>query len=165
MTTRVRSLYRYTAAYVICRLQNDNLPYAVSVYNVNCFQRVPGKVSVVDRCPMDLHQPTNLLAVLGQSTQRKRIQRNYTVCVTPINFRYSRAYEIIEMIELNRILGAEHFTFYLNSVGSNVLHVLQWYQAQGIVDLLSWILPMRVNHWPPNEQVTIINIGLASGSF
>ncbi|KAK7115059.1 uncharacterized protein [Littorina saxatilis] len=55
------------------------------------------------------------------------------------------------MIELNRMLGADQFTFYVHSMGDNVAKVLRWYQRQGLVQLVSWNLPVRVDHWPPDR--------------
>jgi hypothetical protein len=71
-------------------------------------------------------------------------------------FNYSKAYELVEMIELNRILGAEHFVFYNYSTNSNVNHVLEYYKKMDIVEVLEWNLPMKVDTWPKkNEPVEI----------
>jgi len=42
---------------------------------------------------------------------------NYTVCVTPLNFRYNNYQQLVETIEVNRMLGAAHFVFYNYSTG------------------------------------------------
>ena len=100
-------------------------------------------------------QPSNVLPVQREG----QLRRNFTVCVTALNYRYSRAYELVEMVELNRVLGAERFTFYVNSVGDNVAQVLRWYQRQGLVELVPWDLPVNVDHWPPNHA----KVGRAKG--
>ncbi|XP_060567242.1 glycosyltransferase family 92 protein F13G3.3-like [Ruditapes philippinarum] len=69
----------------------------------------------------------------------------FTVCLTPLNFRYNRYYEIIEWIELNRILGAEQFIVYNYSSGSNVQNVLEYYSKRGIVKVVPWNLPVKVD--------------------
>lgn len=135
---------RYTAAYITCRLPDDvkyRRPYAVSVTNSDCRQ-----ASVSDN-KTEL-PPSNVLLVKAPPDDPP--QRNFTICVTALNYKYSKAYELVEMIELNRILGAELFTFYVYSVGDNVKTILDWYQQQGIVQLVDWKLPMRVDHWPPD---------------
>lgn len=110
-------------------------PYAVSLSTDHC------KV------------PSNILPIIYPREQK----RQFTVCVTPLNFNYSKAYELVEMIELNRILGAEHFVFYNYSTNSNVNHVLEYYKKMGIVEVLEWNLPMKVDTWPKkkNEPVEI----------
>jgi hypothetical protein len=68
--------------------------------------------------------------------------------------RYSKAYELVEMIEFNRILGAEMLTFYSNSVGDNVQRILDWYEERGLIQVVDWSLPMAVDHWPPDKIVS-----------
>lgn len=127
---------RYSAAYIHCFLPDSHLdPYAVSVTHNDCRSQ-----------DVDVQEPTSVLLVHSP----KRITRNFTLCVTPLNFKYSRAYELVEMIELNRLLGADRFTFYVNSVGPNVEKILRWYSDRGIVDLVKWELPIIVDHWPPS---------------
>lgn len=82
----------------------------------------------------------------------KELQRDFTVCVTPLNYQYSKAYELVEMIELNRILGANHFVFYNYSTDYNVDKVLEYYKKLGIVDVLKWNLPMKVDTWPKRRD-------------
>ena len=74
------------------------------------------------------------------------------MCLTPFNFRYGRAYELVEWIELNKILGADHFVFYNYSIASNVETVLQSYIKQGLIEVIDWKLPMSVAKWPPTKE-------------
>lgn len=85
----------------------------------------------------------------------------FTVCVTPLNYKYSRAYELVEMIELNQILGANHIVFYNYSTDANVDRVLQYYIDKGVVEVVQWHLPMSVDVWPkiPNHRVEIHYFG------
>ncbi|XP_035826983.1 glycosyltransferase family 92 protein F13G3.3 isoform X2 [Aplysia californica] len=78
--------------------------------------------------------------------------RDFTVCVTPLNFRYSRAYELVEMIELNKVLGAQKIVFYNFSTGYNVDKALQYYTLRGDVEILPWHLPLRTDTWPPTKN-------------
>ena len=71
-------------------------------------------------------------------------EKNFSVCVSPLNNNYSRAYELIEWIELNRILGVQYFTFYNYSVANNIGHVLSYYTKRGIVEVLPWNMPLSV---------------------
>ena len=112
--------------YIKCPISSSSKPYAVSVSTESC------------------HTPTNLLKVIY--TEKTS---NFTVCVTPFNFRYSRAYELVEWIEMNRMLGADYFTFYNHSTGRNVESVLKLYADKGLVNVVQWPLPMKVDHWPP----------------
>ncbi|XP_033755229.1 beta-1,4-galactosyltransferase galt-1-like isoform X3 [Pecten maximus] len=133
LTTRVKPFLirehhslRYAAAYFTC-----NVPYNIK----------PAGVSLTtQRC----ENPSNFLPI--QYPEKQKWQ--FTVCVTPLNFRYSKAYELVEMIEMNRILGADHFVFYNYSTHVNVDKVLQYYIKMGLVEVVQWHLPMRVDVWP-----------------
>ena len=43
------------------------------------------------------------------------------------------------------------FTFYKHSIGDNVQTILDWYQNQGVVEVIDWKLPMEVAHYPPKK--------------
>ena len=65
-----------------------------------------------------------------------------------MNFHYDRAHELIEWIELNRILGVDFFTLYNHTTGPAVDKVLNYYSIQGILEVIPWQLPMGVDTWP-----------------
>ncbi|GFS16587.1 beta-1,4-galactosyltransferase galt-1 [Elysia marginata] len=92
------------------------------------------------------------LAVTHASTADDKFVSEFTVCVSPFNLRYSRAYELVEMLEFNKILGADNFVFYNYSMGPNVDRVLQKYIKSDDINVLPWHLPMRVDSWPPSKQ-------------
>lgn len=121
---------RYSAAFYTCPLPKSTRPYAVSLSTDHC------------------KSPSNILPIIYPQQQN----RKFTVCVSPLNYRYSKAYELVEMIELNRILGAEYFVFYNYSTDSNVDRVLEYYKEQGLVEVLKWNLPMKVDTWPKKKE-------------
>ncbi|XP_052062435.1 beta-1,4-galactosyltransferase galt-1-like isoform X2 [Mytilus californianus] len=121
---------RYSAAFYTCPLPKSTRPYAVSLSTDHC------------------KSPSNILPIIYPQQQK----RKFTVCVSPLNYRYSKAYELVEMIELNRILGAEYFVFYNYSTDSNVDRVLEYYKEQGLVEVLKWNLPMKVDTWPKKKE-------------
>ena len=46
--------------------------------------------------------------------------------------------QLIEFIELHKILGASHVTLYNDTLGSEAGCALKYYQAKGLVTLLPW---------------------------
>lgn len=117
--------YRYTCSFFTCPVPAGIIPRTVSLVTSEC-----GK-------------PTSSISVAGTEGDNG----NFTVCVTPLNFNYSKAYELVEMIEMNKLLGASHFVFYSYSINKNVHQVLEYYQDKG-VELVPWNLPMNVDTWP-----------------
>ncbi|XP_050395903.1 uncharacterized protein LOC126814653 [Patella vulgata] len=122
---------RYSATFYICQWkQKELIPYAVSLVTSLC------------------EKPTNFLSVQHNLEQKWK----FSLCLTPLNFRYSRAYELVEMVELNRLLGVEQFFFYNYSTGSNVDKVLDTYINEGVVKVIQWHLPILVDRWPQNKK-------------
>ena len=65
------------------------------------------------------------------------------VCIQPIHTLYNRALWFVEFIEMYRILGADHFTFYDHSAGPEVKKILNYYEKIGLVTVMSWDLPIH----------------------
>ncbi|XP_018565860.1 uncharacterized protein LOC108906905 isoform X2 [Anoplophora glabripennis] len=114
---------KYSACFVMCPLTNRTVPAAVSVV-----------ARVRDH-------PANLLAVINNFNESIPANR-FAVCVKPLHFDYNREMQILEFIELNRLLGVEHFTFYNHTIGHQVACVLRDYADRGMVTMLPWQLNM-----------------------
>ncbi|CAH1999514.1 unnamed protein product [Acanthoscelides obtectus] len=102
---------------------------------------IPGTVSIVAR-PRDL--PGNLLVVHNGNNETRAPPHGYKfgVCVKPLHFDYNREIQMLEFLELNRLLGIEHFTFYNHTIGPQVSCILRDYESKGMVKLLPWQLNM-----------------------
>jgi hypothetical protein len=90
-----------------------------------------------------------------------RYQRIFTVCLKPLHFSYNEIFELIEWIELNKILGADKFVIYVFSISNNTAKVLDYYVKKGIVELVRWNLPMKSYTWPKtNDPIEIHSNGM-----
>ncbi|CAH0563496.1 unnamed protein product [Brassicogethes aeneus] len=116
----------YSACFVMCPLTfNQSAPYSVSIV-----------FKVKD-------PPSNLLKVIDNFNETlQRANSNFAVCVKPLHFDYNREMQLLEFIELNRLMGVEHFTFYNHTLGPQVDCILRDYVKRGIVTLLPWQLDM-----------------------
>ncbi|KAH9502971.1 hypothetical protein Btru_072505 [Bulinus truncatus] len=124
---------RYTSSFFLCKTPTkyQNLkPYAVSLVKGRC------------------DPATNAMLVHSPGTR----SFEFTVCVTPLNYKYSRAYELVEMIEMNKLLGAQRVVFYNHSTGPNVDKVLDYYKLKNEVEVIQWHLPVRADTWPPTNE-------------
>ena len=88
-------------------------------------------------------QLTNRLLV----KYRETFLYNLTVCLSCIHSQYDDVTEFIQMMELDQILGVEHFVVYNLSIGTNVRHVLHYYANLSLVDVHSWELPVVEIHY------------------
>lgn len=127
---------KYSATFVLCPL---------FLYNIGRRVPVPDYVSIVVGKAWNgsEEQVGNRLPVLnrnadGGADREANIVDGFAVCVKPLHYHFNRAMQLIEFIELNRILGVTHFTFYNHTIGPEVDCVLRDYARRGIVTLLPW---------------------------
>ncbi|ERL96193.1 hypothetical protein D910_01374 [Dendroctonus ponderosae] len=120
---------RYSASFVMCPLRaNLTVPVAVSV--------VAGLKD----------PPSNMLTVINNFNETAGKTSStigkFAVCVKPLHFNYNKELQIMEFIELNRLMGVDHFTFYNHTIGPQVSCILDHYRKEGLVTLLPWKLHM-----------------------
>ncbi|XP_060811054.1 beta-1,4-galactosyltransferase galt-1 isoform X2 [Bombus pascuorum] len=116
---------KYSACFVICPLPKDS-PTS---------DRVPETVSVVARLKA---APTNRILVQNRPETRTKDKELLAVCVKPLHYDYDRVLQLIEFIELYRLLGASHVTLYNDTVGTEAGCALKYYEAKGLVTVLPW---------------------------
>ena len=105
-----------------------NIPYAVSL--------------VVNKCD----HPKSTLYISQPHMKRPMI--NFTVCMTPLLGNSHRIQmQIIEMIETNRLFGAQTFIFYnLSSLpGTPVTKAIEYYIETGLVTTVQWPWPFEIH--------------------
>ncbi|CAH1237600.1 unnamed protein product [Diabrotica balteata] len=130
---------KYSAVFVMCPLTNKTIPVAVSV--VARIRDPPANLLAV----INNHNETSGAVGVGSSGgggAGLSSPYKFGVCVKPLHFEYNRALQLIEFIELNRLLGVDHFTFYNHTVGNQVDCVLRDYIDRGLVTVLPWNLDM-----------------------
>lgn len=109
---------QYNTALFRCMNPKSQVPNYVSITNGSCIQ------------------PFNLLRV-HWIEKLKRPNRKFTYCLSPL-FRYTHTYEIVEWIELNKLLGAEMFVIYNHSTSQNVTKILEYYSQRHMVEIVQW---------------------------
>ena len=73
------------------------------------------------------------------------------VCVKPIFSKYNHTLDLVEFIELNKILGVSRFTFYNQSMSNEVSCLLDYYSKQKDVRVI-------VRSWKLKDQLPQIKI-------
>lgn len=56
----------------------------------------------------------------------KDVERNFSVCVKPLDFREEISHHLVQWIEILRILGAEKIDFYVKRLAKDTTKVLKW---------------------------------------
>ena len=127
---------KYSACFVLCTLptvpEDNTTPAAVPKY-----------VSLVVKDHQDA-KATNKLPVLNaDSGCTGSVPVNGSavgVCVKPMHFHYNKSLELLEFLELNKMLGVTKFTLYNDTVSEEVNCLLEHYIKEGSVVVLPWKL-------------------------
>ncbi|XP_046578083.1 beta-1,4-galactosyltransferase galt-1-like [Haliotis rubra] len=106
----------YTAAVILCKVHKGAQPARLAVLQDK--SQTPTKY-------MKVNYP-------------KKEHHAFSVCVTPFSPVYWDAHELVQNTELGIILGAEHFTFYVQSASGPVPNYLEKYQGRGVAEVLPW---------------------------
>ncbi|XP_011503517.1 PREDICTED: uncharacterized protein LOC105366691 isoform X2 [Ceratosolen solmsi marchali] len=118
---------KYSACFVICPLPKES--HSLST------EQIPEAVSIVARLRAS---PTNRIVVQNRPVDRPKHRQSLAVCIKPLHYDYNRVLQLVEFIELHKILGASHVTLYNDSLGSDAGCALNYYEGKGLVTLLPW---------------------------
>ena len=120
---------RYGMFVASCVLPKDlvSLPSFVDI-SVNMFTRISNK---------------SIVLPLGNTRKNKTSKIDYGICIAPL-FGHIQVRDLIEFLELSRLLGASYFTFYDFEMSDNVKKVLSYYESKGVAQVLSWKLPSYI---------------------
>ena len=120
---------KYSACFVLCSLPST-------------IEAVPQHVQLQAEDKLEA-AATNLLPVLNWATGTGSVEVNSSsvgVCVKPMHFHYNKTLELLEFLELNKMLGVKKFTLYNDTVSAEVNCVLEHYIKEGSVVVLPWKL-------------------------
>ena len=82
---------------------------------------------------------------------------NFTICIPPLFGDYMTTGELIEFIEMNRLLGADKFILYLASPKKELISCLLSYARVGLVELNNWTIPFKQEDINYNGQILTQN--------
>ncbi|KAK0167720.1 hypothetical protein PV327_001592 [Microctonus hyperodae] len=83
--------------------------------------------------------PTNRIHIQNRPQDRPVERQNLAICVKPLHFNYNRVLQLVEFIELYKILGANHVILYNDTIGDETGCTLEYYEkTRGLVSLLPW---------------------------
>ncbi|XP_050546289.1 uncharacterized protein LOC126908342 isoform X2 [Daktulosphaira vitifoliae] len=111
---------KYSAVFVLCKLPPENT-YPLSVSIVSHF-----KDTITNR------------VLINMPMSNRNFKTDIEICIKPLHYFYDRALQLMEFVELNTILGVEHFTFYKNTIGPNVECILNHYKKDNLISMLPW---------------------------
>ena len=102
-------------------------------------QSVPSHVSFSSYADCQLN--SDFLPVQYNKSQELK---QFTLCVSPL-YNYKDASQLVEAIELNRMLGAEYVVLYNQSISYEVHRIIAHYVEVGLVKVIDWHLPEELD--------------------
>ena len=100
----------------------------------------PDAVSIVTN-PEE--QPRNFVWV---TDSRSNKFSQFTVCLhSPFDFKDDRSHEIVEWVELNKLMGGDRFVFYNYSSHPNSDAILRLYQENDLINVVQWNIPSQAD--------------------
>ncbi|KAM4696008.1 uncharacterized protein WCC33_014732 [Rhinophrynus dorsalis] len=115
-----RFAFPYGLTDIICPLPTDCRPTYISVHG------------------SPYEDVTQLTKFKIQNLERNEFEANFTVCISTMYGNYSNVLQLIQTIEMYKLLGAQKVMIYLNNCSSQVEDVLQYYVREGTVELIPW---------------------------
>ena len=86
----------------------------------------------------------NTLYVHIPSQKKTDVVHNFTVCVPTMYNHYNNTAELVEMVEVNSMFGADKVVLYNYTTGRDIQPHLRSYQEDGKVDIIQWDLPRDI---------------------
>ncbi len=102
----------------------------------------------------DKYPPINIPIYLLRNPNVKK--QDFGVCTPPL-FGYIPTTTLIEFIELTRLLGANHVTFYAHQIPREVQKVLHYYEDKGEITVVNWEIPVNNDAIWYHGQLLAIN--------
>ena len=116
----------YTSHFILCDIPSTDVkPIGVSIVPQPCsshLQALPIQTLIVPE---------------------KDIPYQFSLCISPLYGRVPYL-QLIEFIEIHRLLGVEKFTFYKHSISPRIEKLFQYYKKQDLVDVVDWKFPRHV---------------------
>ncbi|XP_013415345.1 beta-1,4-galactosyltransferase galt-1 [Lingula anatina] len=86
----------------------------------------------------------------------KQTSGSFSVCTPPL-FDEVNPYRLVQFIEMNRLLGADHITFYNFNTTKVVNKILDFYEKQGKIEVVPWDIPVSEEEevWYYGQLLTI----------
>ena len=102
-------------------------------------KRVPVAVSLTaEQCG----QPTNLLKVENDKDNYKGPRYHITACLGQIYHGFNNVNQLVEMMEVNHILGVDLMVLYNHTSSESVGPYIQSFQQDGLLDFYNWYHPL-----------------------
>ncbi|KAJ8369347.1 hypothetical protein SKAU_G00093750 [Synaphobranchus kaupii] len=94
------------------------------------------------------HQEPTFIPVQNQKLKSSGFDYNFTVCISTMYGNYSNLLQVVQSMEMYRLLGVGRVAVYKNSCSPEVQKALDYYKARGFVEVVPWPVTSFINVSP-----------------
>ncbi|XP_035240925.1 glycosyltransferase family 92 protein F13G3.3 [Anguilla anguilla] len=94
------------------------------------------------------HQEPAFFPVQNRELRTGGFKYNFTVCISTMYGNYSNLLQVVQSMEMYRLLGVGRVAVYKNSCSPEVERALDYYEAQGLVEVVPWPVTSFINVSP-----------------
>ena len=153
----IRGAYHIIPAYDYEMCEGHNKMHGGFIYSCEVPVAVKTRVCSVLVAYGDTADPKWATRIPVSDTQPQQVRHKFSQCVPPLFGKIDED-RLIEFIELSRMLGSEHLTFYNMRAPDNIKNVLHYYHIKGIATIIPWPLPQiytGASLWYHGQMVAI----------
>nr|XP_046269095.1 uncharacterized protein LOC124072014 [Scatophagus argus] len=80
-----------------------------------------------------------------KGNEEKKLQFDFTVCVSTLFGEYNNVLQVAQTLEMYRLLGVDRVVIYNTSCGPDLERLLQGYSQEGFVEMVPWPIDKHLN--------------------
>ncbi|KAM9326566.1 uncharacterized protein PAF06_002786 [Gastrophryne carolinensis] len=119
-------------------IHSDRFDYPYGMTDIICDEPSDCQPRYVSVHETPIENVTRLTKFEIRNLDRGSFSANFTVCTSTIYGNFSNALQLMQTIEMYRLLGAQKVVIYLNNCSRQVEEILRFYKKEGIVELVLW---------------------------
>ncbi len=153
----IRGAYHIIPAFDYGMSESHNKKNRGFIYSCEVPVEVRSRVCSVLVSYGETADPKWAIRVPVTDTQPREDRRSFSQCVPPL-FGDLKNDRLIEFIEMSRLLGSEHVTFYNMNAPEKLNEVLEYYKLKGVATVIPWPLPKTFNGanlWYNGQMIAI----------
>ncbi|KAI1893365.1 hypothetical protein AGOR_G00122980 [Albula goreensis] len=117
--------YDYCTGDILCPIpQGCEAPEHVAIFSSTMEGREGWKPSVIP--------------VLNQKPKSSDFNFTFTICISPMHKNYNNLLQVVQAMEMYRLLGVQRVVVYKINCGPDVQKVLDYYEKKGFVEVIPW---------------------------
>ncbi|XP_066560051.1 beta-1,4-galactosyltransferase galt-1 [Amia ocellicauda] len=141
-----------------CHIHRDHFGFVYGTADLFC--KIPQGCSLPTHLavytPLGGDQDVSFLPIHNSQPQPQTnaFPYDFTVCISTMYGNFNNVLQLVQTIEMYKLLGVQKVAIYKNSCSPDTQRVLDFYHSTGLVDIIPWPITSYINvsgGWRPSE--------------